>query len=88
MEQMITSDPEVMLGKPVIRGTRVTIELILNKLNAGETVEQILDSYPHLHGKEYTPPLSLPPMIREAARVDNYNLHHFLTQSPCPLARP
>ncbi len=36
MEQMITSDPEVMLGKPVIRGTRVTIELILNKLNAGE----------------------------------------------------
>jgi len=37
-----------MVGKPVIRGTRITVELILDKLAAGETVEQILEDYPHL----------------------------------------
>jgi len=37
-----------MVGKPVIRGTRITVELILNKLAAGQTVEQILEDYPHL----------------------------------------
>ena len=45
---LIVSDPAVMLGKPVIKGTRITVELILEKLAAGETVEQILDAYPHL----------------------------------------
>ena len=45
---MITSDPKVMMGKPVITGTRITVELILEKLAAGETIEQILESYPHL----------------------------------------
>jgi len=36
------------MGKPVIKGTRVTVELILEKLAAEETTEQILDAYPHL----------------------------------------
>ena len=36
----IKSDPAVMMGKPVITGTRVTVELILEKLAAGETPEQ------------------------------------------------
>lgn len=44
----ITSDPNVMLGKPVIRGTRITVELILNKLAAGRSIEDILHDYPHL----------------------------------------
>ena len=44
----IVSDPAVMLGKPVVTGTRITVELILRKLGAGESVEQILDSYPRL----------------------------------------
>jgi len=46
--QWIVSDPKVMMGKPVIRGTRITVELILEKLAAGETVEQILDAHPRL----------------------------------------
>lgn len=46
--QLIQSDPAVMMGKPVIRGTRVTVELILQKLAAGETPEQILDAHPRL----------------------------------------
>ena len=48
---MIVSDPAIMMGKPVISGTRITVELILEKLAAGETVEQILDAHPRLTGR-------------------------------------
>ncbi len=47
-KNFIESDPAVMMGKPVITGTRITVELILKKLAAGETVEQILDAHPRL----------------------------------------
>ena len=45
---LIVSDPGIMLGKPVVRGTRITVELILEKLGAGETIEQLLEAPPHL----------------------------------------
>ncbi len=45
---LIKSDPSVMMGKPVITGTRITVELILEKLAAGETVEQIVEAHPRL----------------------------------------
>lgn len=44
----VVSDPKVMMGKPVIAGTRITVELLLEKLAAGETVEQIFRAHPHL----------------------------------------
>lgn len=44
----IISDPKTMLGKPVIKGTRITVELILRKLSEGMSMEQILASYEHL----------------------------------------
>ncbi|MBI4492330.1 MAG: DUF433 domain-containing protein [Chloroflexi bacterium] len=44
----IEINPKVMLGKPVIRGTRVTVELILRKLGEGATAEDLLDAYPRL----------------------------------------
>ena len=44
----IVCDPAVMMGKPVVAGTRITVELLLDKLAAGESYEQILESYPHL----------------------------------------
>lgn len=44
----ITIDPRVMFGKPVIKGTRVTVELILRKLGDGMTDAQILEHHPHL----------------------------------------
>jgi uncharacterized protein (DUF433 family) len=47
-KQLIVSNPNVMMGKPVIAGTRITVELILEKLAAGETIEQILDAHPRL----------------------------------------
>ncbi len=45
---LVVSNPSVMMGKPVIAGTRITVELILEKLAAGETVEQLLDAHPRL----------------------------------------
>ncbi len=48
LKQMVVSDPKVMMGKPVIVGTRITVELILEKLAAGETPEQILQAHPRL----------------------------------------
>lgn len=48
MCQTIQSDPKVMMGKPVVSGTRVTVESILEKLGAGETVEQLIEAHPRL----------------------------------------
>ncbi len=47
-EGLIQSDPKIMMGKPVIAGTRITVQLILEKLAAGESVDQILKAYPQL----------------------------------------
>lgn len=47
-ESLIVSDLNVMMGKPVVRGTRITVELILEKLAAGETMAQIIEAHPRL----------------------------------------
>ena len=44
----IERKPEVMLGKPVIKGTRIPVELIVRKLGEGASVEDLLDGYPKL----------------------------------------
>ena len=44
----IEINPKVMLGKPVVRGTRIPIELILRKLSEGATEDDLLDAYPRL----------------------------------------
>ena len=48
MEAFITASPDILMGKPVVAGTRVSVELILEKLAAGETLEQLLDAHPRL----------------------------------------
>ena len=48
LTQRIVSDPEVMAGKPVIRGTRLTVDHILNRLAHGDTAEDILAEYTYL----------------------------------------
>lgn len=48
MSPSIVSDPAVMMGQPVVSGTRITVELILEKLAAGETIEQLLEAHPRL----------------------------------------
>ncbi len=44
----ISVDPSVMLGKPTIRGTRITVELVLRKLAEGASTEELIESYPQL----------------------------------------
>ena len=44
----IEINPDVMLGKPVIRGTRIPVELLLRKLGEGATEDELLDAYPRL----------------------------------------
>ncbi len=48
MNDMVEIDPGIMLGKPVIKGTRITVELILRKIAEGASKEMLLDAYPHL----------------------------------------
>lgn len=47
-QQLIQSDPKIMMGKPVVAGTRITVESILDRFAAGESIEQILDAHPRL----------------------------------------
>jgi len=47
-KRLIISDPDIMMGKPVVAGTRITVELILEKLGNGETVDQLLEAHPRL----------------------------------------
>ena len=46
--ERIEINPEIMLGKPVIRGTRITVELVLRKLAGGSCEADLLEDYPHL----------------------------------------
>jgi len=46
--QGIVADPDVMTGKPVVEGTRVTVEHVLEELGAGRTIEELLEGHPRL----------------------------------------
>ena len=44
----ITVDPQILVGKPLVKGTRISVELVIDLLAAGWTQQQVLDSYPTL----------------------------------------
>ena len=46
--ELIRSDPSIMMGKPVVAGTRIPVELILEKLATGETIDQLIEAHPRL----------------------------------------
>jgi uncharacterized protein (DUF433 family) len=52
LPERIEINPKIMLGKPVIRGTRIPVELILRKLGEGATEENLLDAYPNLQRED------------------------------------
>ena len=56
--ERIQANPDVMLGKPTIKGTRITVELILRKLSEGAGVDDILAGYPHLQREDVLAALS------------------------------
>jgi len=44
----ITIEPDILVGKPIIKGTRISVELIMDRLADGWTMEQILEAYPRV----------------------------------------
>ncbi len=46
--ERIVTDPDILMGKPTVKGTRISVELILGWLAQGWTYEQVLESYPHV----------------------------------------
>lgn len=71
---LIVSNPKVMLGKPVIRGTRITVELILEKFAAGHTEADILLAYPHISQEGIRAALAFAAEALQASAV--YPLEH------------
>lgn len=48
---LIVRNPDILQGKPIIKGTRIAVELIVRKLASGYSIEKLLESYPHLTTK-------------------------------------
>jgi uncharacterized protein (DUF433 family) len=48
-KNLIERNPEIMLGKPIVKRTRITVELIIHKLSGGYTFDDILEMYPYLN---------------------------------------
>lgn len=74
---LIVSDPEIMGGTPTIRGTRITAQAILGRLESGDTIDSILDDYPYLN-QEMVETAALyakanPPRGRPAGKLWNQN---------------
>ena len=66
-QQLIVSDPKIMMGQPLVAGTRITVDLILEKLATGETFEQLLQAHPRLTREGIQAALNF---AREALRAD------------------
>jgi uncharacterized protein (DUF433 family) len=65
----ITVDPEVLVGKPVIRGTRISVEFVIDLLARGWTGEQILREYNHLTSEDIQACLAYARDILQSERV-------------------
>jgi uncharacterized protein (DUF433 family) len=66
MNDRITCDPTVLLGKPTIKGTRIAVELIMDRLADGWSAEQIVSSYTHLQPEDVLASISFAAqMLRE-----------------------
>ena len=68
---LIQSDPAVLMGKPVVTGTRITGELILEKLSAGESVDQLPEAHPRLTSEGVFAAMGFATRTLRADREDN-----------------
>jgi uncharacterized protein (DUF433 family) len=68
-QERISVDPKVLVGKPVIRGTRLAVELVIDLLGKGWTQEQILQSYPNLRVEDIRACLAYASEVLQAERV-------------------
>jgi len=65
----ITRDPEVMGGKPCIRGMRVTVGMIVGQIGAGHTIEELLADYPYLEREDVLQALRYAAWLAEEREV-------------------
>ncbi|HID24353.1 MAG TPA: DUF433 domain-containing protein [Planctomycetaceae bacterium] len=68
-EERITVDPKVLVGKPVIKGTRISVEFVVDLLGRGWTVEQILQEYDHLTREDIQACLAYASDVLKSERV-------------------
>ena len=65
----ITFDPEVMAGKPCIRGMRVTVGMIVETIAAGRTIEQVLADFPYLEDQDVREALSFAARLAQGREI-------------------
>ena len=65
----ITVDPEILAGKPIIKGTRIPVELILDLLANGWTTEEILENYPQLKKEDIIAALKYAAQVLKEEKV-------------------
>ena len=75
-QAQIISNPKILGGKPVIAGTRISVELILDRIAAGMSVKEILKDYPHLTAKQIQAAVSYARNL-----VIRKSIHHKVNQS-------
>lgn len=68
-QNRIIVDPKIMVGKPIIKGTRITVELILRLLAQGMKEQEILENYPHLKKEDIRAVLEYAAQAVEENRV-------------------
>ena len=70
MNDRITADPKVLVGKPVIRGTRIPVYVILELLAAGNTRDEILQAYPQLTAEDVIAAIEYASLVLRGELVD------------------
>lgn len=68
-QERITVAPDVLVGKPVIRGTRISVELIIDLLASGSTTDEILRNYPRLTQADILACLNYASLVLQSERV-------------------
>ncbi len=68
-QERITVAPDVLVGKPVIRGTRISVELIIDLLASGSTTDEILRNYPRLTQADILACLNYVSLVLQSERV-------------------
>lgn len=68
-EDRITVDPKILVGKPVVKGTRISVEFVVDLLGRGWTTEQILGEYDHLTPEDIQACLAYASDVLKSERV-------------------
>ena len=82
----IIVDPQVLAGKPIVKGTRISVELVIDLLAAGCTPQQLLDSYPTLGADDIRACLAYASEILHGEKVPSATGMKFLADENCPRA--